>query len=404
VLPLSIGTALSLVGDSSLYALLATHTAEAGIALSSVGLMLSANRWIRLPLNPIVGLVIERIRRRKLFLPALFLGAFSTLLYALNLGSTLFLVARLLWGIAWVGIWLTGNTIVLDASPPESRGRWLGIYQVAFFLGMSMGSVLGGWFTDLYGFSTAMMIHAGITLFGALISWIFLPETRDWQPEQPDRAESEVSKPVNPVGSRRLRLAQMLTAAGVLAASRLTVAGLLSFTLGLYLQEASGGQFVFANRVIGLATLTGLSLGLTTLVSMLTALWSGRLSDRIGRWRTVALFLLPGAAGFVALTLATPLWIALGLIGIALSAGSSTILPTAIMGDQSRPQHRGRWLGRLYTIGDLASAAGPPLFIALLPLYAITDFYLVAAIVLGLMSVAAIFWGLKRDAPGTSEL
>ena len=143
VLPVSIGTALSLSSDSSLYTVLATHTEAAGITLGMVGLLLSANRWVRLPLNPLAGLFIENARRRALFVPALFLGALSTAVYAMDLGYGAFLGARLLWGIAWVGIWVAGNTIVLDASPAESRGRWVGLFQTSFFLGMASGAILG---------------------------------------------------------------------------------------------------------------------------------------------------------------------------------------------------------------------------------------------------------------------
>ena len=42
LLPLGLGTALSLMGDATLYTVLPTHTAEAGIALSGVGIILAS--------------------------------------------------------------------------------------------------------------------------------------------------------------------------------------------------------------------------------------------------------------------------------------------------------------------------------------------------------------------------
>ena len=50
-MPLGLGTALSLMGDATLYTVLPTHTAEAGIPLSSVGIMLGINRAVRILLN-----------------------------------------------------------------------------------------------------------------------------------------------------------------------------------------------------------------------------------------------------------------------------------------------------------------------------------------------------------------
>ncbi len=78
LLPLGLGTALSLMGDATLYTVLPTHAAEAGIALAAVGIILSANRFIRLFLNGPAGYAYDRSPRRRLFIPALFIGALST--------------------------------------------------------------------------------------------------------------------------------------------------------------------------------------------------------------------------------------------------------------------------------------------------------------------------------------
>ena len=70
--PLGLGTALSLMGDATLYTVLPTHTADAGIALVQVGIILSANRIVRLFLNGPIGMAYDRSLRRRLFVPALF--------------------------------------------------------------------------------------------------------------------------------------------------------------------------------------------------------------------------------------------------------------------------------------------------------------------------------------------
>jgi len=75
-----LGVAISLLGDLTLYVVLPTHTKEAGIALTNVGLMLSANRLIRIVINGPLGVLIERIPRRRIAVPALFFGAISSLL------------------------------------------------------------------------------------------------------------------------------------------------------------------------------------------------------------------------------------------------------------------------------------------------------------------------------------
>ena len=64
---LGLGTALSLMGDSTLYTVLPTHAADAGIALGSVGLVLGVNRAVRVLLNGPMGLAYDRFSRRRIF-------------------------------------------------------------------------------------------------------------------------------------------------------------------------------------------------------------------------------------------------------------------------------------------------------------------------------------------------
>lgn len=51
LLPLGTALALSLTGDSTLYAVLPNQTATVGTSLAAVGAMLGANRLIRIPGN-----------------------------------------------------------------------------------------------------------------------------------------------------------------------------------------------------------------------------------------------------------------------------------------------------------------------------------------------------------------
>ncbi|MBL7062650.1 MAG: hypothetical protein ISS49_00395, partial [Anaerolineae bacterium] len=95
LLPLGLGTALSLMGDATLYTVLPTHTVEAGIALGSVGIILGINRAVRVFLNGLAGLAYDRWPRRRLFVPALFIGALSTAVYAATHGFWPLLIGRL---------------------------------------------------------------------------------------------------------------------------------------------------------------------------------------------------------------------------------------------------------------------------------------------------------------------
>jgi len=108
-LPLGIGVSLSLLGDQTLYAVLPTQADAIGIGLGAVGVLLSANRVVRIPGNPIAGLLYDRFGRRYLFLLGLLLGALSTA--ALGFRPALLICAA----------GTTGGLIVAFLALPETR-------------------------------------------------------------------------------------------------------------------------------------------------------------------------------------------------------------------------------------------------------------------------------------------
>ena len=400
LLPVGLGTALSLIGDVSLYTVLPTHATQAGVLLASVGILLSANRFIRLGTNGVAGWLCDRWPLRRVFLLALFLGALSTAVYAFTRGFWPLLVGRLLWGIAWSGIWIAGNGIVLDAAGITTRGRWVGYYHVSFFLGASVGALLGGALTDWIGYHQAMAVAAGLALLGALIAWLFLPlEIGDWRLETANRrwdiGQSPISNlpTVEPAAMTRANVAEMASATALLGVSRLVVAGFMVSTLGLFLLERLGESVVVSGQTLGVATLTGLGLGLSTLLSMLAAAFLGNLSDRAdSRWRVAAAGLIPGIVGFGLMAWGTPVAILSGLLLTAVTSGSNQGLATALIGDLSRDTTRGRWLGVLYTVGDLGSAIGPPLAYALIPFWGTPGLYWLSLAILAFMLLAAAPW------------
>jgi MFS family permease len=376
-----------LVGDASLYAVLPTHTDAAGVSVATVGILLSANRVVRVVLNGPTGVAYGRHSRRRLFVLALFIGAFSTTIYGLSRGFWPLLVGRLLWGLAWAGIWIGGNTMVAEISHRDERGRWVGLYQGFFFLGAAGGPIVGGLLTDRIGYHGAMGVAAGLTFIGALIALTSLPEVRRTDPVPASRAQ-RLSRSILDLGPA------MVAAIAVHGVNRLVVSGVLNSTLGLLLQEQVGAQVRIAGRSIGVATLTGSGLGLSTLMAMASAPVLGALSDRVvNRWNVVAGGLVPGMAGFALLTIGAPWSIVAGIPLTALASGSNQSLSTTLIGDLSRPGEQSRRLGILFTVGDLTSAVGPPLAYALIPVLGIRGGYVLSAGLLAAMFLIALWLG-----------
>jgi MFS family permease len=317
-------------------------------------------------------------------------------------------VARLLWGTAWSGIWVAGNAIVLDVSHEGNRGRNIGYYNIAFFSGAGAGSFIGGALTDWLGYHGAMGVAAALAGLGALVAFFFLPETarpyrRDAEAQRGETGNAphpslfqswrqrRHAKHNAPRTTRHVSL-PILTILALLAVNRLIMAGMFFPTFGLYLREMVGETVLVRGRAVGVTTLTGFGLGLSTFLGMWFGLGIGHWSDRVkNRWGVAAAGLIPGMVGFMALAVG-PAWGAAVAVPLnSMTSGSNQGMATVLLGHEVGEGERGRWLGTLFTVGDLASAMGPLLTFALLESVALVWLYILAAILLAAMGCLATF-------------
>jgi len=395
-----LGVAVSLLGDVGLYIVLPTHTQQAGIALGDVGLMLSANRLIRIFLNSPFGILVERIPRRRMMVPSLFVGGFSSLLYTVP-GFWPLLIGRLLWGTAWAGIWLGGSTAILDISTDQNRGRFIGRYQMWYFIGGGGSALLGGVLTDWLGYSTAFRVCAAITLAMALAWWLFLPETRPQSsaaagdPIEAGLERAPLSSPGTP--AQPFRWLPVGTAVVLLGLNWLIFLGILGATLALLLEERIGETVVIVGLLIPLASFTGALSASQQVISLVTSPLAGWWSDRRGdRWGLVVFAMVLGIGALALTAVGTGIVI---VIAIMASAVATSVLQTQVMtltGDYTDRNRRGRVLGVLNTVGDLGSAAGPLLAYALIPLIDLSGLFWVATVVLA-VAFPWTLWVARRE-------
>jgi MFS family permease len=148
---LALAYSLALLGDQMLYVFLPSQPAAAGIAAASLGIILSANRFVRLGANPLAGLLSDRLGRRGPYLLGMVLALLSTAGYLVADGFWPLLASRLVWGVAFALIHVVGAAIMLDVSTDADRGRTIGAYQSLARLGTLVGLVLSGFLTDWLG-------------------------------------------------------------------------------------------------------------------------------------------------------------------------------------------------------------------------------------------------------------
>lgn len=278
-------TAFSLLGDQTLYAVLPTYYTELGLLPWHVGILLSANRFVRVFINHWAERFCQLYSPRLLFFLALVGGAALTAVYALVTSFIFLLVARVLWGVCWTFIRQIGLTTVAESSEVANVGRSMGIYSGLSRLGSLTGNFFGALGHDILGFPALLLLFSGLSFLAAPLGVL----SRRGLPEKIE--ESTAGKAVSKAGIRLLLGGFSVGFVGQ---------GAIMSTLGLVMAEALGTGLEVAGVFIGVATLTG-ALMATRWIADLAAPLMGALSDRWGRRKGAMVFLATGA---LALTLA----------------------------------------------------------------------------------------------------
>ena len=371
---LGLAVCLSLFGDLSLYAVLVTQLDVVGLSLGAVGVMLGVNRLIRIPSNPLAGVLLDHWGRRRLFILGMLLGVVSTASYGLVRGFWPFLAGRLTWGIAWTLINVGGMAIVLDVSTRANRGRLSGLYNTWVQIGLAVGPLVGGLLVSSMGFRPAMLVCAGLTAAGFAIVLVALPETAQLSGREIRlEAGSALSLPRQLTrawqSSGALLAADrgLMTAAWLLLITQFASIGIVLSTVSLLLQQRFGESLDLGSLALGVGSASGILLGLRSALASVTGPLAGRLSDRhSGRRPVIAGALALGILGFGTLFVARSLEvIVLGVALGALSDGAALAALTAYMGDLTPPGRQGIAMGAFATAGDIGTTAGPFLAFAL---------------------------------------
>jgi MFS family permease len=415
--PLGLAVCLSLFGDLTLYAVLVTQLDVVGLSLPAAGVMLGVNRLVRVPGNPLAGLLLDRWGRRPLFILGMLVGVLSIVGSALVRGFWPFLLTRLAWGIAWTLINVGGLTVVLDVSTSANRGRLTGLYNTWMLAGLALGPLVGGFLVDRVGFRAGLLVCAAIAAVGLAVAFVALPETARVggspgpapvlpNSTPPVAGDAGRAPPRSPVGlRRRLREAwrqqvravlrahrSLALVAGLYLITQLAGEGVVLSTVSLLLQQRFGPVVSVGGLVLGVASAGGLLLALRSLLAGAVGPLAGHLSDarpgrtRSGRWSVVVASLVVGASAFGLLSCAAA-WraaslgsIVLGVVLSAFSGGAGLATLAAQVGDLAPPGREGAAMGAYAAAGDVGSMAGPFLAFALVSVVGLQSVYLLCAL------------------------
>jgi MFS family permease len=118
-----------------------------------VGLILSVYTVAALTIRPFSGYLLDTLARKPLYIVAYFTFTAIFAGYLIAGSLALFTVLRVMHGLSFGTVSVSGNTIVIDITPSSRRGEALGYYGLANNIAMAVGPMTGLFLHDYYHFS-----------------------------------------------------------------------------------------------------------------------------------------------------------------------------------------------------------------------------------------------------------
>jgi len=148
---------------------------------------LLANAVLMLP----AGRMADIHGRKKVYLTGMLVFTVSCLLASVVPDIEWLLFTRLLQGFGAALTFATGLAIIMSVFSTENRGMALGFASASLYIGLSLGPLLGGWFTEYYGWRSVFLFPVVPAVISVLM--ILLKLKGEWK--------SETAQPVDWFGS-----------------------------------------------------------------------------------------------------------------------------------------------------------------------------------------------------------
>ncbi|AHJ12862.1 MFS transporter [Sulfurospirillum multivorans] len=380
-------TAVCLVGDSMLYVVLPTHFEEAGLtSLWQVGILLSINRLVRLPLNPLIGWLYTKISARTGVLIAVLLAFGTTLSYGLIQGFIGLLIARCFWGVAWGFLRLGAYFTILEYATDATRGKSMGLYNGLYRLGSLVGMLIGGFLADFYGLTTTSVIFSLVTLCALPVVFIVIKPTSQGMVAHHVEDERHFS-----LWSNRT----VLSVLGIGMFFALIYQGIVTSTLSYLINIHNGSVVLIFGCLIGASSLAGILQAIRWGFEPFLAPLFGSLTDgKAGRYPLLLISTLLASILFALVSFDLPLWLWIGvLLLLQATATSLTTIADALAADTASNGAKIKIMTTYSLLIDFGAALGPMLaYVMNQFVHPYASFWFASLILLGTTLVCAKRW------------
>lgn len=125
------------------------------------------------------GKLADIYGRKRIFIIGNILFALGSLLAAVSWSGSVIIIARMIQGLGGAMVFSTSMAIVTVVFPPGERGRAIGIITATVYAGLSLGPVLGGFLTQLYGWPSIFLVNVPLALLVVGLTILYLHD--EWK-------------------------------------------------------------------------------------------------------------------------------------------------------------------------------------------------------------------------------
>lgn len=345
------------------------------------GLVYSAQAFTMAVASPIWGALADRHGRKLMVERAMFGGAVVLLLMGFVQSAEQLVLLRAVQGLI-TGTVGASNALVAAATPREHTGYAMGLLQVGLGIGVAVGPLMGGVIADAAGYAAAFYVTAALLFIAGVLVWWGVEE--HFEPPEALKAEAK---------SFVAEWRHVLSSPGIPP------------TYGLRFMVQLGQMMVFPIAPLFILTLlpetgrintfTGLVAGSAALTTTISAVYLGRLGDRVGQRRILVASALLAALFYLPQSLVTAGWQYL-LLQALVGACMGGLIPaiSALLARYSEAGEEGAVYGLDYSITSAARAVAPLLGAAVAARYGLRATFVATALIFLMAGVMARL-GLK---------
>ena len=239
------------------------------------------------------------------------------------------------------------NALTASLAPRQRSGYAMGVLQMSMGVGIAIGPLMGGYIADTFGYRMAFYATAALLLLSGIVVSLWVHETDSRPKEKGQPSPNFLQEWKNIFASSGVPITfvlRFLTQMG-----RMMVFAILAF----FARELLENENQINSTV-------GLMMGITSGAATLSAVYLGKLGDRIGHRKILVAATAASGLVYLPQAIVTEAWqlvVLQGLAGVALGG----IIPSiaALLANYTEPGHEGAVYGLDNSINSAGRSLAP---------------------------------------------